>query len=47
VTDEDEALKWFKKAAAGSDEKAQLRLAEAYDGGELGLLTDEVETLEW
>ena len=40
-------MKWLKKAAAGGDEKAQLRLAETYEGRELDLLTDEVEALGW
>ena len=47
VTDKEEALEWFKKAAEGGICVAQLRLAQAYEGGDLGLVTDEDVALKW
>ena len=34
-------------AAEGGNCQAQVRLAEAYEGGNLGLVTDEDEALKW
>ena len=47
MTDEEEALKWYQMAAEGGDDDAQWRLGEAYEGGELGLVTDVKEALMW
>jgi len=46
VTDEDEALKWYRKAAEGGIKYALYRLAWAYEVGELGLVTDMKEALK-
>ena len=42
---DEEALKWYRQATEGGDD-AQTRLAEAYEGGKLGLVTGEVKALK-
>jgi TPR repeat protein len=41
------ALECFEMAANGVGGYAQLRFAEAYERGELGLVTDEEEAMKW
>ena len=44
---EEEALKWYRKAAEVGNESAQCRLGWAYDIGEFDLVTDKEEALKW
>ena len=45
--DEEEALKWFEKAAEGGNVDAQDRLGWAYEQGELGLVIDMEKAQKW
>ena len=40
LTDEDEALKWYREAAKGGNGYAQRRLGVAYEKGEFGVEID-------
>ena len=47
MTDKEEALKWYRKAAEGGDAEALFRIGWAYEFGQLGLVIDMEKAQKW